>query len=87
MKKTQNPRSPLVSTFNDGFADQIREDDDVETESAIQSLERIESYLRVGRMVEAMDEVERFEGRTGIDFEQLAAGTQSRNIADPRRTN
>lgn len=77
-------RSELLTLFHDEYAPVLRRDEDIEVNEAINSLERIETHLRVGWHDDAVTEIKEFEETYGIDFQRMVAETQSNHLANLR---
>lgn len=79
-------RSELLTLFHEEYVPVLRRDEDMDVGEAINSLERIETHLRVGWHDDAVTEISEFEDRYGIEFERLVAETQSNHLAELRQT-
>lgn len=78
-----NTDDELVNTFADNYTESMSAAP-ATTDSPEHLLEKVDAYLRMGWEETAVEHIEEFEDRTGIDFAELAEDTVSRHLKDPR---
>lgn len=78
-----NTDDELVNTFADNYTAEMSAAP-ATNDSPEHLLEKVDAYLSMGWNETAIDHIEEFEDRTGIEFSELVDGTVSAHLVDPR---